>query len=87
MAKCGNVAPRTLNFDTEVGIVTVLWAGRPVVRISAGAKDFSLLQFVQSRQGQKIFLFSDSSRRVLESIEPHVQWALGFIVGDKVAGV
>jgi hypothetical protein len=32
-----SVAPRTLNLDTEVAIVAVLWAGRSVVRISAEA--------------------------------------------------
>jgi hypothetical protein len=29
--RSGSVAPRTLNLDAEVGIVTVLWAGRSVV--------------------------------------------------------
>jgi hypothetical protein len=29
----GRVAPRTLNLNTEAGIVTVLWAGRSGVRI------------------------------------------------------
>ena len=43
--RSGSVAPRTLNLDTEVGIVTVLWAGRSVVRISA------LLRIVQTGPG------------------------------------
>jgi hypothetical protein len=37
--------------------------------------------------GQNNFLFSESSRPALDSIQPHVQWALEFFVGDKVAGV
>jgi len=49
--RIGSLAPRTLNLDIEVVIVTVLWAGRPVVRISAGAKDFSLLRIVQTGPG------------------------------------
>jgi hypothetical protein len=46
-----SVASRTLNLDTEVGIVAVLWAGRSVVRISAEALDFSLLRIVQTGPG------------------------------------
>ena len=49
--RSGSVAPRTLNPCTVVGIVTAVWAGRSDFRISAGAKDVSVLRIVQTGSG------------------------------------
>jgi len=49
--RSGGVAPRILNLGTVVGIVTALWARRSGVRISEGAKGFSLLRIVQTGPG------------------------------------
>ena len=40
----------------------------------------------ESRDGQKIFLFSKTSRRALGSTKPPVQWASKSYLGGKAAG-
>jgi hypothetical protein len=59
-----------LSWDSIVGIVAVLRADRSRDKIP---------------QVQDIFLFSKSSRSVMESTQPPVQWVSRFLSRDKEA--
>ena len=52
------VTPFKCERDSVVGIAIRLWAGRPGVRIPTDARDFSLLQNVQTDSGAHLTFYS-----------------------------